>query len=432
VYVCLCVSLCVFAVCSGVQHFFIYCTLRSQAGQLRFRSLLQDYILNGTVTLVPWPFANCVKGGGSSGRWTSFYDPDRINPNPAPGTSSHLFHLHPPNRITQSAAVASCYLRFRHLTKYMAHIDDDEFLAIHPDAVANVKIPQLAKKRVPKSVTSNLVDFSNWYFKAFPNAPALKLMPVMFRSGCSIPSHFRMPSTSTSASTSPSSSSSSPPPNSLPVFPRLGRAPFARPGMVGEGKMIFRTDKVDMFYMHFLISVRDSDSPRKAANLLVPLSVAALLHFKAAPRSQSSFTGRMFPLNEAEEAMESCNGTHYWPLYQPPAADSVGTSALRRMQREYEEFQIRHQARFQWDKHNCTDLWKSHFLTEGGTVQGTADSLKGQYSIIELCSSYAAPLSNAWRASTSTEPDYNPYYFTDSFIKELSAKFKIVVEKILG
>ena len=67
----------------------------------------------GVVTLVPWPYHNCVKGL-ASGR--SVHYGDNIS-------------FTPPRRITQTAALSSCYSRFRHTSQYMASLDIDEFIA---------------------------------------------------------------------------------------------------------------------------------------------------------------------------------------------------------------------------------------------------------------------------------------------------------------
>lgn len=51
----------------GVQHFFIYNTALYDEGLLPLA--LQDFIAEGRVTVVPWPYRNCVRSGMSSGRW---------------------------------------------------------------------------------------------------------------------------------------------------------------------------------------------------------------------------------------------------------------------------------------------------------------------------------------------------------------------------
>ena len=69
--------------------------------------LLAKYITDGIVVVVPWPYENCVKGMASGRRVDEF---------------------RPPAPIAQWAALSSCYMRYRDYSRWIAHVDDDEFL----------------------------------------------------------------------------------------------------------------------------------------------------------------------------------------------------------------------------------------------------------------------------------------------------------------
>lgn len=110
----------------GVNHFVLYDTRTNESNQPGMDSfpkghffeasnaasdtlsnVLVDYIQAGIVSVVQWPYQNCVRGM-ASGRMVSDFK--------LPGTISH------------NAALASCYSRFRDKSRWIAHVDDDEFL----------------------------------------------------------------------------------------------------------------------------------------------------------------------------------------------------------------------------------------------------------------------------------------------------------------
>ena len=83
----------------GVQHFFIYDTTQvSTAASLTKQ--LADYIKDGLVTVIVWPYSNCVRRM-ASGDWILWFEKG----------SKQLNELQPPRAIAQSAALASCYSR---------------------------------------------------------------------------------------------------------------------------------------------------------------------------------------------------------------------------------------------------------------------------------------------------------------------------------
>jgi hypothetical protein len=106
----------------GIQHFYLYdTTLWNHPPEKSLEMTLHDYIERGLVTVIRWPYDNCVKNM-ASGRWINYVVPDETT-----GRSVSRF-FQPPRAIAQTAALASCYSRFKRKTKWMAHIDDDEFL----------------------------------------------------------------------------------------------------------------------------------------------------------------------------------------------------------------------------------------------------------------------------------------------------------------
>ena len=83
----------------GVQHFFIYDTTQiSTAASLT--QLLTDYIQEGLVTVIVWPYSNCVRRM-ASGDWILWFDKGE----------KQQYGFQPPRAIAQSAALASCYSR---------------------------------------------------------------------------------------------------------------------------------------------------------------------------------------------------------------------------------------------------------------------------------------------------------------------------------
>jgi hypothetical protein len=94
----------------GVTHFVLYDTTLPSPTTAPTPSLadtLQDYISRGVVSVVRWPYENCVRGM-ATGRHVALFK--------APGTIAH------------NAALASCFSRQKDRSRWIAHIDDDEFL----------------------------------------------------------------------------------------------------------------------------------------------------------------------------------------------------------------------------------------------------------------------------------------------------------------
>jgi hypothetical protein len=123
----------------GVDHLYIYDTSSSSPSSPQsLRSVLSEYIQEGVVTVIRWPYCNCVDGM-ASGRWIGYHTYESVDGTPLSAVPKHLRPIHssfkskfqfffPPRAISHTAALASCYARYRHETHWMAHIDDDEYL----------------------------------------------------------------------------------------------------------------------------------------------------------------------------------------------------------------------------------------------------------------------------------------------------------------
>lgn len=178
----------------GVDHFFIYDTSVPSSRQGRIAHTLADYIRDGIVTIVPWPYQNCVRNMASGrGTWWAFDNPHS--------------YFQPPRAIAQTAALASCYTRYRSTSKYIAHIDDDEFFAFdstendHLDNSPDVNTSSTSSggqyptvslgglSSIPLSASSgrearqgdvrvSLFDIAERTFAENPRSPALRVSPV--------------------------------------------------------------------------------------------------------------------------------------------------------------------------------------------------------------------------------------------------------------
>lgn len=357
---------------TGVDHFFIYNTIYPAERQHELADILIDYIRQEIVTLVAWPYANCAMGIGASGRSISFIDPDNANPASETDYDKHLFWFHPPNRITQSSALASCYTRFRHTTKYMAHIDDDEFFKVaHPSG------PQINPEKP-------LLHYTDAMFANFPAAPAIKFTPVMMVT-CPAPADFDFTTSDFGA-----------------LLPRLGKHPFGRMGRLGDGKMIMRTDAVDMFFVHYLTALATGVKQRQS--LMSHPRRAVLLHYKTSPHlSGNDITGRRIPLNTTFEALDVCASSFFLPLDRPPSDELRAQQKIYALHREHLQL---------------------HFMFETFCVP----RLKHCDDNVELSSSqeciqnrkYCADREK-WNATElSKKEDFTSHYFEKQFIRSLS------------
>ena len=245
----------------GVQHFFIYNTALYDEGLLPLA--LQDFIAEGRVTVVPWPYRNCVRSGMSSGRWFGWRE----------SSDQNLSWFQPPTAIAQTAALDSCYLRFKHTSKYMAHVDDDEFISFSRQVPSNNNI--LNGTRSSRRLLKSLVDYVEHTFATSPKtAPAIYLPPVYVVDCCNNSEHCS---------------------TSLNGLPRLRRDPAAThrqlvlPAADYERKLIMKTEAVGAFYVHYITFLMDPDTRtdntrwRMDDAIVVNSSDATVFHFKMPP-----------------------------------------------------------------------------------------------------------------------------------------------------
>ena len=114
----------------GVEHFFIYNTARPPVK----RDLEHTYAAftnEGLVTLIDWPYENCAINM-SSGRQLYYREKNPLFVDESLSTEGYHQQgsFKPPYCLAQHAALASCYARYRKLSKYMLLIDDDEFVVV--------------------------------------------------------------------------------------------------------------------------------------------------------------------------------------------------------------------------------------------------------------------------------------------------------------
>lgn len=87
--------------------------------------------------MIKWPYENCVQSL-ASGRSVGWED------SMVPVLGSRFFQ--PPPRIAQTTALASCCTLFRHTARYMAVIDDDEFLLTEWRTVKELVVSAMEEK----------------------------------------------------------------------------------------------------------------------------------------------------------------------------------------------------------------------------------------------------------------------------------------------
>lgn len=126
----------------GVQHFYVYDTTLPvrERDITAVQHSLSPYIREGLVSLTPWHFDNCMRPGAmASGRALNVYLQcnDSSSYATCTDTPDTVRHFFPPRAVAQTAALASCYTRVRSasVSRYVMHIDDDEFVSLSPPAL---------------------------------------------------------------------------------------------------------------------------------------------------------------------------------------------------------------------------------------------------------------------------------------------------------
>ena len=233
----------------GVDHFYMYDTSRQQNGG-GLRTLLADYVSEGVVTVVPWAYENCVRGM-AGGRFLTY----------TPENSVYAIDVYdPPKAIAQSAALASCYSRYKDHTEYMMHIDDDEFIAMGASVMRKGFTHNKSHLTYKGKIYRPLFEFVDKIFKSSkPDLPAVAFTPLRKHDCPTIEGGARSD-------------------RARSGLPRIGEWLYGRKRMPIEVKLVMRTSVVRNFLVHYVTQLEtgleDYDSLE-----LDPIDVA-VLHYK--------------------------------------------------------------------------------------------------------------------------------------------------------
>jgi hypothetical protein len=250
----------------GVEHFYIYDTNRSNRTALRMNLL--DYIDEGIVTVVPWYYANCVRNL-AGGRWTVY----RVDGNPR--------FFQSPRAIAQAAALGSCYSRFKHTSKYMIHVDDDEFLAF-------------SGQRLETNSSGSLYDVAEVVFESNPAAAAVRFEPVLFWPCNTTGNIERLPHNAIEAPNHNIRHVERPSP-----LPRLGVWDLSWRYEKHEAKLLMRTDAVGMFFVHYISLIEPGwESSPERTTVTLDLMQGAVFHYKYPASLANTLSDGQLPFTE--------------------------------------------------------------------------------------------------------------------------------------
>ncbi len=173
----------------GVDHFYIYDTSTNNGNYNHvptntLRRDLRSYIHRDIVTIVPWHFENCVRHM-ASGRIAEYnYNCSHkrsynVCPHDKRGQDViHQVWFSPPRPVAQTAAIGSCYVRFKHTSKYMMHLDEDEFLVL-PTNYTLSEMKANKKSMSGKGATGPpLLAFADDIFSQFPTKSVIRFPPI--------------------------------------------------------------------------------------------------------------------------------------------------------------------------------------------------------------------------------------------------------------
>lgn len=231
----------------------MYVTATDAAPHAQLLRLLADYVAEQRVTLVPWPYENCVRGM-ASGRGITYEVPSGGGGNDSAAANATSEFFQPPRCIAQAAALASCYLRFQHTARYIAHVDVDEFLFLRAPSATFAD-----GARLPVGVAAprpfHLRDAADEIFALLPRFVAVSFYPILV-DACG-----RSPADATIGAASEATP---------PLLPTFARATGGNVGRPFETKLLLRTDAVVMFFVHYLLQVE----AKRAHWLVYPAPVA--------------------------------------------------------------------------------------------------------------------------------------------------------------
>ena len=323
----------------GVDHFFLYNIAVDPDLIAALQGQLEPYIKKGQVTLVSWPYMNCVREMETA-RQLSF----RLSC--GPGASRFYLETFLPTSIAHSAATASCFSRFKHTSRFMAHIDIDEFFIVQeprsdpaqgsegggdgkvedeeeeiseeghaegPGRGGNrnrVREKGSRRKRGRKSDRKAAGKKSAGMLKAFveqkfqrrPQSAVLAFYPISMMLCEASPfagySVFRgAPPVSKWASAANDTASNW----GRSFSPRLGAYRDSEPGVRYEVKLIVRSEAVDFVFTHFAPQFSTPSWERRSGPLVVPMRQGAVLHF----RKPGGVGGTSFRCEDRDQPLEA-------------------------------------------------------------------------------------------------------------------------------
>lgn len=251
----------------GVDHFFLYNTALDIAQIKHLEKQLDSYIQRKVVTLVSWPYMNCARNM-ETGRQLSF----RLTC----GANASRFYLETflPTSIAQSAATASCFARFKSLTRFMAHIDIDEFFLVRqprssPDPLTHDDgmLKTFVQQKFQRHPRAAVLTFSPVSMLLCERSPLMKYGIFKGARAASLPISSWVDSERSNAT------------HTHHVFPRLGKYRDSEPGVRYEVKLITRSDAVEYVFTHF-VSLFSSSAARSVEPINVPLRQGVLLHYR--------------------------------------------------------------------------------------------------------------------------------------------------------
>ena len=268
----------------GVDHFFIYFTSLTIQHEVAYATL-SDYIMEGIVTIVPWGYENCVRGM-ASGRWCHWRN------------ASLPVFFQPPRAIAQSAALASCYSRFRRFTKYMVHIDDDEFIVMN-SSLANPKSTNNSGSRKKRKFQGALYEYANRIFLQNPKSAAIRFSPIGKYHCPSVEflgekEHMTQVLNESESSRLQKS-----------ILPRIGKYLVSQKQSVFESKLLMKTDAVRMFFIHYLSQL---EAPYKSYDpIVIDMREVVILHYKIAPIITGDIWGQQLINRKWPKESRPCN-----------------------------------------------------------------------------------------------------------------------------
>lgn len=281
----------------GVEHFFLYDTSAWEVVDAMLLSVvLKDYIRDGIVTVVRWPYQNCVKNMGS-GRWINIMAQMKNS------TEFSNVFFQPPRAVAQTAALASCFSRFKSTSKWMAHMDDDEFLvriwqvitkyfnishlqqSFNPSKkFGNQKANSLSHLADSLSIIDPKINAFNFLPLCVDDCTAVKeSRDLAFRDGSKI----------------------------LPRYRKWNKGRFCP---VWEGKLMMRTAAIGMFFTHYITLREEGLWNRNPFEL--SREEAAVVHFKVTNEVSGSVYGARLPIKRTKFPTAECKRSEHMKFGQ--------------------------------------------------------------------------------------------------------------------